>query len=513
MKKRPLCLNIFFVVFFISVLLFFSISSLKNKSITLDEEKYIHVGQYVIKNLFDWQAGNMFQNNLSGWLALHPPLTYYFHGLSFFIFPFQEAQKELFYARLIMQAILILFALSVFLTARRIYKLNSGLFALLLFIFNTEILAHGRLIGPDLSLAFFIFLTLISFYFFLKKEKFIDLFKTGVFLGLSLLAKYNALLLIPLFLIVLIYYLLFIKRKLDLKLILKFAFILFLAIVIVNIGYVFNGSFKLPEKFISPNFNIIAQSRLGRVLLSVFPKNYLIGADYQYYISKTGWIGFLMGETKWGGWWYFYIAAFLIKTQIPLLILILLFLFLGKKKFFEKYILFSIFFFFFYHSFFNIINNGFRYLLMTFPLLILLVSNLINYKPKKLKRFYKIALLGLGCWYIIELILIYPHYLAYFNQFIGGPKNGYKYMADSNLDFGQDRELAQKYFNQHPEIIVNPEEPVLGKVATSVNFLNLAHDKNFWLRKIEKTPVDYINYSWLIFDISKKDLEKLKNAN
>jgi len=33
---------------------------------------------------------------------------------------------------------------------------------------------------------------------------------------------------------------------------------------------------------------------------------------------------------------------------------------------------------------------------------------------------------------------IYPSYLSYFNESIGGPKNGYKWLIDSNVDWGQD---------------------------------------------------------------------------
>ena len=44
----------------------------------------------------------------------------------------------------------------------------------------------------------------------------------------------------------------------------------------------------------------------------------------------------------------------------------------------------------------------------------------------------------LSLWYLASSALIHPHYLAYFNELIGGPKNGYKYLTDSNLDWGQD---------------------------------------------------------------------------
>jgi len=41
-------------------------------------------------------------------------------------------------------------------------------------------------------------------------------------------------------------------------------------------------------------------------------------------------------------------------------------------------------------------------------------------------------------WYVFAGILVYPHYLAYYNEFVGGWQNGYKYLTDSNTDWGQD---------------------------------------------------------------------------
>jgi hypothetical protein len=42
------------------------------------------------------------------------------------------------------------------------------------------------------------------------------------------------------------------------------------------------------------------------------------------------------------------------------------------------------------------------------------------------------------CWQIIESSLLRPDYLTYFSQVAGGPKNGYKHLVDSSVDWGQD---------------------------------------------------------------------------
>jgi hypothetical protein len=41
-------------------------------------------------------------------------------------------------------------------------------------------------------------------------------------------------------------------------------------------------------------------------------------------------------------------------------------------------------------------------------------------------------------WHIGESLYARPNYLAYFNQIIGGPQNGWKHLVDSSLDWGQE---------------------------------------------------------------------------
>jgi len=54
-------------------------------------------------------------------------------------------------------------------------------------------------------------------------------------------------------------------------------------------------------------------------------------------------------------------------------------------------------------------------------------------------------------WYSISTPRIFPHYLPYFNELIDDPKNGYKYVIDSNMDWGQDlpglKDFLEKEWN------------------------------------------------------------------
>jgi 4-amino-4-deoxy-L-arabinose transferase-like glycosyltransferase len=498
--------NEFFLVpLLLAILAFLSISSFKNESVTSDEWKYLQAGREI------WQNSNWYKDLANAYgppfTFYHAPLTYYIQGAATSLFHPKDDKTLLFYARLLMQPVLILFALSLYIVVRHKYNKKAATFALILFTFNTEILTHGRLAGIDLTLAFTIFLALTTFYYFLTKQNIKSILLAGFCLGLAFLAKYNALILLPFLAATVVCYMLFSERKINLILLVKSIALILFAIFILNLGYGFKGSLQIPPSFKSRVFTQVSQNTIGGIIMRAFPQPFLVGADYQYDISQSGWKYYLLGKTSYGWDFRYFSIAFSIKTAIPFLILIALTLYFTKKKFFEWYLIASVIYFFGYMSLFNKIDIGLRYILMIYPLLIVLISAFIPKIDKNKKLLLPVLILIV--WQIWETLSIYPHYFVYFNQFIGGPKNGYKYLTDSNIDFDQDDDYAKNYFKLHPEIIINPDNPVKGKVAVKVNFLNLSHDQNYWLRKLNKKPVGYINYSWIIFDITANDLQKI----
>jgi hypothetical protein len=52
-------------------------------------------------------------------------------------------------------------------------------------------------------------------------------------------------------------------------------------------------------------------------------------------------------------------------------------------------------------------------------------------------------------YYAFTLVSAYPNYLAYSNEIFGGRQNGYRYLADSNLDWGQGLKELKTYAEQH----------------------------------------------------------------
>jgi len=56
----------------------------------------------------------------------------------------------------------------------------------------------------------------------------------------------------------------------------------------------------------------------------------------------------------------------------------------------------------------------------------------------------------------VEAIWIWPHYLAYFNPLVGGPRYGYRHLGDSSLDWSQDLKGLKHWLDAHPEDARDP---------------------------------------------------------
>jgi hypothetical protein len=52
-------------------------------------------------------------------------------------------------------------------------------------------------------------------------------------------------------------------------------------------------------------------------------------------------------------------------------------------------------------------------------------------------RLVRIASAAGAVWLTASSLAVYPNGISYFNEWIGGPANGWKYLADSNVDWGQ----------------------------------------------------------------------------
>ena len=164
------------------------------------------------------------------------------------------------------------------------------------------------------------------------------------------------------------------------------------------------------------------------------------------------------------------------------------------------------------------------------PFVFVFVSSLINLEiKKKIWRNVCVGCFAILClWYLLSSLFIYPHYLAYFNEFAGGPDNGHNYLLDSNIDWGQDLKGLKSWLDENgidDKITLgyfgheNTDWRIgefdrfkcaatPGIVAISVNLLhdfqNINDGCTDWLDEYE--PITKIGYSIFVYDIDDEEV-------
>ena len=110
--------------------------------------------------------------------------------------------------------------------------------------------------------------------------------------------------------------------------------------------------------------------------------------------------------------------------------------------------------------------------------------------------------------YVLTTVLQAPRYLSYFNVLIGRRLNAYRYLADSNLDWGQDLFALWAWERRHAGqlYVLEPYFPARGLVIVRANdFLGINDaDAYAWLRELAP-PVAAIGDSYLVFDLRDSD--------
>ncbi|HLN19436.1 MAG TPA: hypothetical protein VK255_04690, partial [Patescibacteria group bacterium] len=99
------------------------------------------------------------------------------------------------------------------------------------------------------------------------------------------------------------------------------------------------------------------------------------------------------------------------------------------------------------------LNIGFRHLFPILPFAFILTAKSIFGHINKMEKpgsfTWGIFITLLLVILIAQTVSAYPYYMSYFNQIAGGPKNGYKYVTDSNADWGQDLKRLKVWLEKY----------------------------------------------------------------
>jgi len=465
------------------------LSSMRFNAPTSDEQNHISRGyHYLVTGNLDLNVTPPLVNALSGVPLLFQKgivvpgydvthrKTYINEFAEDFVWVYNDAEEVINGGRLAIICLSVVLAYLVFRWARELWGVKAGLLALFLYVLDPNILAHSQLVTTDLGVACLIFAATYFLWRFLRGRCNRDLLLAGVLLGLAQATKQSALLLLPIFALIV---LLDATCQHDLTLRGRWPWRLRLSgkrwrAVLYSVGAVglvllcaallaMWASYRFEtaplvahqtthatvDRFIPGGpLREIAYAVLEHTPLP-FP-TYFRGIRWLQRYAQRGAPAFLVGQYATKGWWYYFLVAFAIKTPLPTLLLVATAVYLSLRRSSDpdkrEYVLYVPVAAFFVATLFSFLNIGYRHILPVLPFLFVWVSKVVTLADK---RWTRAALVVLCLWSVVGSARIYPHYLAYFNESIGGPQNGYKYLVDSNLDWGQDLKNLKAYMDRN----------------------------------------------------------------
>jgi hypothetical protein len=260
----------------------------------------------------------------------------------------------------------------------------------------------------------------------------------------------------------------------------------------------------------------------------------------QAYLSfaNSGQPAFLFGRYAYEGWWYYFPLAFLIKTPLGSLLLMAAALLVsrvgmaGERR--AALFLLGPVVVIFAAMTQSKVNLGLRHILPVYPLLFVFASRLATLHFRR--SWLGLLLLGVPLvMTALSSLKVAPHQLAYFNELVGGPEEGYRYLSDSNLDWGQDLKGLKGYIEreglemiylsyfgsvppayygiyyqpapapwewQHPaEVLPHGRREVLAISVTNLQGVSFPEQDLYrWL--YSRTPIAKIGYSIFVYDLT-----------
>lgn len=361
----------------------------------------------------------------------------------------------------------------------------AGFIAVVIASLEPNLRAHGSLGTLDVGVTLLIILSVWTMLNFLRRPAFPELLTLGVVLGLAQLTRMNALILFPL----LILFCLLVRRGegTSRRLTRKILAVIAIAVLILNFGYLFQGSFrslggllaslpryegyaKVPER----TRNLLESLSRSSLLTSLpvpLPEPYVLGLGMTAERARQGQTIYLAGKLRPTGTPLTY--PLLLATKLPVVLLLSIvagiLLTLRRGRWEDRMLLIAAFALFLIHDL-GRLQLGLRYLLPTVALLIPAAAAVAAYAFARPKL--RLAMAVLGAWFLAVSLLISPNQLTYFNEFVGGPRGGSRIAADSNLDWGQDlwglkAELRERRLKAIPTAFYSPMNPSLLGLSTT----------------------------------------------
>jgi tetratricopeptide (TPR) repeat protein len=396
-------------------------------------------------------------------------LSCFMEGRDFLFSNSASPDSILFRARMAAATLALLAAILTFAVAYEMFGQMAGLIALLLFVFDPNLIAHGALVTTDMGMTLFLTASVYAFYRYVKNPSIRRLAVTGVAVGLALASKHSAILVLPVLVLLAITEVVRHeplprlsqggRLKHGLRLAVSLLAVSVISIAILWSFYGFRFAARPHGQIISPPFSDyvrrVPHPAAGEVISSLaryhlFPESYLYGVA-DLFIATNHFTSYLFGKLYRHGQRFYFPAVFVIKSTLGFLLLLMLLplaLIFGKSVKWRELLFLLLppaaYFAAAINSGFNI---GVRHILPIYPFLIVLAAFVV-WQLGRLRKAWMYTVSGLLICHVLSSAHAFPNYLPYSNEIWGGPSQTYKVLTDSSVDWGQQLKETKTYLDK-----------------------------------------------------------------
>lgn len=383
-----------------------------------------------------------------------------------------DADRVLTHARLVMMLFPLALVVLVWQFARQVFGQQAALLATVLLVLEPNILAHGALVNTDVALTTFFFASLFAFYEYVEAPSLWKAVLVGLAVGITLASKFSGVVVVPV-LIMLAAIEIFLRRRVLLSSVLfsrrlrELIFASVTTILLIWSVYGFHSQtrptagYKLRWQRIlltDRQLHSSSEERPGPRVISLFraarllPEPYLNGLEAIVQTTNAGKRMYLFGHSYEKGKWFYFPASLLVKLTLPSLLLVVLsasqFSFWSAHRRQLLYLAMPAIIFLLF-SMKSALDIGFRHILPVLPFMLIFASaGAVAFGSRSRKCATLVVAMLL--WHAFSSARAFPDYLSYVNEAFGGPKNAYKYLSDSNVDWGQSLKEIREYFVHNP---------------------------------------------------------------
>ena len=375
-----------------------------------------------------------------------------------------SSQHMVFEMRLAAGLLALGLSITVFFAAREWFGPVAGLIAMVLVIFEPNVLAHSGLVTTDIGVSLFFLASIFSFYRYAKQPTLPRLGLAGLTAGLLLATKHSGILLAPMLVLLIGWEIIAAPKgargRVALRLSGAFAAIAVIGIAVLWAFYGFRFAARPAGLQMNPNlasyveplshFNASAVMAIAH--LHLLPESYLIGLVDVKRMAEF-YPTFILGKQYAHGVWWYFPVVILIKTTIGMLGLLALAFFAIVTKRMRKarevaFILIPA------AVYLGVamasgMNIGARHILPLYTLATILAGGGVAILVAGNRRWAWIC--GpLVAAHVVSALAVFPNGIAYANEAWGGPKNTHNLLSDANVDWAQQLIQVKAWLDKHP---------------------------------------------------------------